>query len=113
MIPQERKWSALYRRVSEPSLSPKGGWPTTEWNLYAKNEICMPRLNSPKDRHVAERKGWALDRKLSELLLSPKEGWRKMKLKLYAKVQHPGKPVSFWEEELSSLPEGDWGVAKS
>ena len=36
-----------------------------------------------------------------------------MKLKLYAKVQHPGKPVSFWEEELSSLPEGDWGVAKS
>ena len=36
-----------------------------------------------------------------------------MKRKLYAVVQRPEKRVSSWEEELSSLPEGEWTVAES
>ena len=35
-----------------------------------------------------------------------------MKWKLYAEVQHPEKRIFYWEERLSSLPEGDWAVAK-
>ena len=50
---------------------------------------------------------------MSELLLSPKEGWRRMKWKLYAKVRHPEKWTSSWEEDLSSLPGGEWVGAES
>ena len=50
---------------------------------------------------------------MSEPLLSPKEGWRRMKWKLYAKVQCSEKRASSWEEGLSSLPKGEWAVAKS
>ena len=61
---------------------------------------------------LLERKGWPLYRRLSELLLSPKEGWRRMKWRLYAKVQRPEERVSSWQEGWSSLPEGEWAVAK-
>ena len=53
----------------------------------------------------------ALYWRVSELLLSPKEGWRRMKWKMYAEVQRPEKRASFWEEELNSLPEGEWAGA--
>ena len=36
MIRSKRKGGALYRRVSELSLSPKEGWRRIKWNLYAK-----------------------------------------------------------------------------
>ena len=50
---------------------------------------------------------------MNELLLSPEEVWRRMKWKLYAEVQRPEKRASSWEEELSSLPEGEWAGAES
>ena len=62
---------------------------------------------------LPERKVWALHQRVSEPLLSPKEGWHRMKWKLYAEVQCSEKRASSWEGGLSSLPKGEWAVAKS
>ena len=77
------------------------------------SENFMPRCNTLKNGHLPERNGWALCRRVSELLLSLKEGWRRLKWKFYVKVQHPEKRASSWEEELSSLPKGEWAVVES
>ena len=94
-----------------------GGWVSFCWvpkrDDAGWSEKCMPRCNALKNGHLPERKGWALYRRVGELLLSSKERWRRMKWKLYAEVQRPGKRASSWEEELSSLPEGERAVAES
>ena len=93
-----------------------GGWVGCCWvpkrDDARWSEKCMLRCNALKNGHLPERKVWALYRRVSELLLSPKEGWRRMKWKLYAEVQRPEKRAYFWEESLSSLPEGEWAAAE-
>ena len=46
MILPERKVWALYRRVSELFLSPKEGWRSMKWKLYAKVQRPEKRVSS-------------------------------------------------------------------
>ena len=46
MILPERKGWALYRRVSELLLGPKGGWRRMKWNLYAEVHCSEKRASS-------------------------------------------------------------------
>ena len=61
MIRSKRKEGALYRRVSELSLSPKEGWRRIKWNLYAKVQRPEKWASSWEERFSSLQEGdWAV-----------------------------------------------------
>ena len=61
MIRSKRKGGALYRRVSELSLSPKEGWRRIKWNLYAKVQRPEKWASSWEERFSSLQEGdWAV-----------------------------------------------------
>ena len=77
------------------------------------NMKALCQEERPEKRTSPKRKGWALYRNVSELVLSLKERSHWMEWNQYAKVQRTENWAYFWEEGLSTLPEGEWAVVET